>query len=210
MIVRRMLGVLGLGPAADRKVEIAVLRHQLVVLRRPVARPRYAPADQRLGPARRGGPSWTEFLRAQAVGVLGSSPPTWRTTTPRAPPRHRPRRSSPRADPDSCRARPHWPHRTRRRPWWTDPRVPPRRVSGQLEQPPNSSNLGTSSPSTRDPYWSWGRPGGAAPLPRPNSCPGMTKVQGRAVRSRQRRGNRSQQAQGKPRSTKWHPSGPRT
>jgi putative transposase len=46
MIVRRMLGVLGSGPSPDRKdVQIAVLRHQLVVLRRQVARPRYAPAD---------------------------------------------------------------------------------------------------------------------------------------------------------------------
>ncbi len=47
LIVRRVLGLVGLGPAPDAKdVEIAVLRHQLVVLRREVARPRYTPTDR--------------------------------------------------------------------------------------------------------------------------------------------------------------------
>jgi putative transposase len=47
VIVRCVLGLVGLGCAPDAKdVEIAVLRHQLMVVRRQVARPRYAPADR--------------------------------------------------------------------------------------------------------------------------------------------------------------------
>jgi putative transposase len=66
MMVRRMLGVLGCGPAPDADaVEIAVLRHQLAVLRRHVPRPRYTPVDRmllaslaKLLPRRR----WAAFL----------------------------------------------------------------------------------------------------------------------------------------------------
>jgi hypothetical protein len=66
LIVRRLLGALGLGPAADaRDNEIAVLRHQLSVLARQVARPRYALTDRmvlawlaKLYPGIAGGRSW--------------------------------------------------------------------------------------------------------------------------------------------------------
>jgi putative transposase len=51
MILRRFLGLVGLGPKPDAKdVKIAVLRHQLAVLHQQVTRPRYTPSD-RLVPA---------------------------------------------------------------------------------------------------------------------------------------------------------------
>lgn len=44
LLVRRLLDLVRLGPAPDEKdVKIALLRHQLTVLGRHVARPRYSP-----------------------------------------------------------------------------------------------------------------------------------------------------------------------
>lgn len=49
MALRRPLGVLGVGPSPGaNEVEIAVLRHQLAVLRWQLAWPRYTPADRML------------------------------------------------------------------------------------------------------------------------------------------------------------------
>jgi putative transposase len=49
LALRRILGVVGCGQTPDTKdVEIAVLRHQLAVSYRQVARPRYAPGDRRV------------------------------------------------------------------------------------------------------------------------------------------------------------------
>jgi IS6 family transposase len=74
VLLRRVLGLLGIGPAPDAKdVEIAVLRHQLMVLRRQVVRPRYTPSDRlvlavlavlaRLLPRER----WSAFLVAPST-----------------------------------------------------------------------------------------------------------------------------------------------
>ena len=47
VVLRQVLGLIGLGPSPNAKdVEIAVRGHQLLVLRRQVARPRYAPGDR--------------------------------------------------------------------------------------------------------------------------------------------------------------------
>jgi hypothetical protein len=47
LVARRFLGLVCLGRSRDAKdVEILVLRHQLLVLGRQVARPRYTPADR--------------------------------------------------------------------------------------------------------------------------------------------------------------------
>jgi putative transposase len=47
VVVRRVLGLVGLGSARDAKdIEVAVLQHQSMVLRRQIARPRYTPQDR--------------------------------------------------------------------------------------------------------------------------------------------------------------------
>jgi putative transposase len=71
LLMRRVLGLVGLGRSPEAKdVEIAVLRHQLAVLRRQVGRPRYRPSDRlvlamlaRLLPRER----WSAFLVTPAT-----------------------------------------------------------------------------------------------------------------------------------------------
>ena len=71
LAVRHVFHLVGLGPTPDDKdVEIVVLRHQLAVLHRQVARPRYAPTDRlilatlaRLLPRER----WSGFLVTPAT-----------------------------------------------------------------------------------------------------------------------------------------------
>jgi putative transposase len=80
MILRRVLYALGCGPTPNADaVEIAVLRHQVAVLRRQVPHPQYTPADRmllaavaKLLPRQR----WSVFLvtpraTGEQLGTLG-------------------------------------------------------------------------------------------------------------------------------------------
>jgi hypothetical protein len=75
LLVAGSLTFLRLGPAPDDKdVEIAVLRHQLAVLRRQVARPRYSPTGRAvLAPFARllGRERWAVFLVTPATLLRG-------------------------------------------------------------------------------------------------------------------------------------------
>jgi len=82
MVVRQVLTLVGLNPSPDAKdVEIAVPRHQLLVLRRQVTRPHYTPGDRmtlaapaKLPPRQRWPifliPPSTQFLRTQTAAAL--------------------------------------------------------------------------------------------------------------------------------------------
>src|ERR1017187_1800245 len=79
LFVRKLLNLVRFGPTPDEKyVEIAVLSHQLGVLRRQVARPRYSPTDRavlatlaRLLPRQR----WMAFLVTSMTSADGSGTP---------------------------------------------------------------------------------------------------------------------------------------
>ncbi len=79
LFVRKLLNPVRLGPSPDEKyVEIAVLSHQLGVLRRQVTRPRYSPTDRavlatlaRLLPRQR----WMAFLVTSMTSADGSGTP---------------------------------------------------------------------------------------------------------------------------------------
>jgi hypothetical protein len=82
LLARRLVGILlgGLRSEHAKDVEIAVLHHQLEVLRRQVKRPEFRPADRAalavlrgngLRPApRRASVTWRAFLRAQASSIM--------------------------------------------------------------------------------------------------------------------------------------------
>jgi len=69
LIVRRVLGILGLGRSPDAKdIEIAVLHHQIAVLRRQVTRPQFTAGDRLVLV------TLSRFLAPSAVGGLPGHP----------------------------------------------------------------------------------------------------------------------------------------
>ena len=84
LLVRRFLDLLRVDPSPDQKdVEIAVLRHQVAVLRRQVARPRYSPTDRAVLA------TLARFLSRDRWGALLVTPTTllrWHRDSRRPPP----------------------------------------------------------------------------------------------------------------------------
>jgi hypothetical protein len=78
LLVCRLLDLLRLGPSPDEKdVEIAVLRHQLAVLSRQAARPRYSPSDRAVLA------TLARFLSRERWGIFLVTPATLLLTAPR-------------------------------------------------------------------------------------------------------------------------------